>query len=260
MPFHDTKHRVRDVAVRLNRAGAGEPLLFLHGAAGVPAWGALFERLAQRFDLWVPEHPGFGLSDNPPWMRSIADLAMYYLDFIDTMHVSRVHLVGHSLGGWTAAELAVRNATKLASLSLVAPAGLRIKGAPSGDLFIWSPEELARNSYHDPALAERDLAQTPTEEEADLRLTNSFMAAKLGWEPRWHNPALERWLHRVTPRTLIVWGREDKIFPVDYAKAWRERIPDARVEIIAECGHRPHIEKPQALAEKILAFTQGGAR
>ena len=260
MAVRELKHRVRDIAVRLSRDGRGEPLLFLHGAAGLPVWLPFFEKLATRYDMLVPEHPGFGASDNPAWVRNVADLAMYYLDFLDGLGVAKVHLIGHSLGGWVAAELAVRNATQLASLTLLAPAGIRVKGIPCGDNFIWSPEEAARNRFYDQSFAEAILAHAPTEEEADLQLTNRFMAAKFGWEPRWFNPALERWLHRIRVRTLVLWGEGDKIFPSAYAKVWREQVPDVRVEIIPKCGHLPHVEQADVIAQKVLGFLVGGRR
>jgi pimeloyl-ACP methyl ester carboxylesterase len=254
MPVKELRHRVRDVGVRLWRAGAGTPLVFLHGAAGPPPWGAFFEALAAKCELIVPEHPGFGLSDNPAWIRNVADLAMYYLDFLDGLGLPPVHLVGQSLGGWVAAEVAARNATRLKSLTLVAPAGLRVNGVPCGDNFIWSAEETARNLYHDQAFAERIIAHTPSEQEAEIMLTNRFTAAKLGWDPRWFNPALERWLHRVTLPTLVLWGRDDKFLPSDYAKRWGACIPQARVELIADCGHLPHVEKAEITAQKVLGF------
>src|SRR5262245_17902332 len=119
-----SRHKVRDVTVRMRRGGSGPPLLFLHGANGLPLWLPVFDLLAKHFEVLVPEHPGFGASDNPPWMRNVGDLAMYYLDFIDTLTPHHVHVVGQSLGGWAAAEVAVRNCSRIASLSLLAPAGI----------------------------------------------------------------------------------------------------------------------------------------
>jgi pimeloyl-ACP methyl ester carboxylesterase len=260
MVARELRHRVRDITVRMLRDGQGAPLVYLHGANGLPPWSTFFERLAERYDVLMPEHPGFGLSDNPPWLRNISDLAMYYLDFLDGLGAPKVHLVGHSLGGWVAAELAVRNATQLQSLSLLAPGGVRVKGIISGDNFIWSPEETARNLFHDPKFAETMLAHTPTEEEADILLTNRFMAAKYGWEPRWFNPALERWLHRIKVPTLVIWGENDKLLPSAYAKVWGERVPNARVEIISRCGHLPQIEQADAAVKLILGFLDGAAR
>ncbi len=129
-----------------------------------------------------------------------------------------------------------------------------MKGVPIGDNFIWSPEETVRNLYHDQSLAEQILARTPNEEEAELVLKNRFMAAKLGWEPRWFNPALERWLHRLQVPTLVLWGENDKLLPSRYAALWGERVPDARIELIPQCGHLPHIEKADLAARKIGEF------
>jgi pimeloyl-ACP methyl ester carboxylesterase len=251
MPGTESRHKVRDVSVRMLRGGSGPPVLFLHGANGLPQWGPFFELLATTCDVRVPEHPGFGTSDNPAWLRNTADLAMYYLDFLEGLG-DKVHLVGHSLGGWTAAELAVRNCTRVASLTLLAPAGLRIKGMPCGDNFIWSPEEATRNVYYDQSIAERILALPVSDEAADIALTNRFAATKFGWEPRWYSPSLERWLHRISVPTLVLWGAEDKLFPKDYAALWRERISNATIEIVPECGHVPLVEKPDLTARKIL--------
>lgn len=247
-----SSHKVRDVTVRMRRAGSGPPLLFLHGANGLPVWLPVFDLLSKHFEVIVPEHPGFGASDNPPWMRNIGDLAMYYLDFIDELGHQPVHLVGQSLGGWAAAELAVRNCTRLKSLTLLAPAGIRIKGVLPGDNFIWDQEEGIRNLYHDQSIADRILAMPMSEEDADLALTSRYAATKFGWEPRWFNPSLERWLHRISVPTLIMWGRNDKLFPVDYAKRWGERIPGSHVEIVPDCGHVPAVEKPEITAKEII--------
>jgi pimeloyl-ACP methyl ester carboxylesterase len=172
-------------------------------------WLPVFDLLSKHFEVFVPEHPGFGTSDNPPWMRNIGDLAMYYLDFIEEMSAHPVHLVGQSLGGWAAAEVAVRNCTRLKSLSLLGPAGIRIKGMPAGDNFIWDAEESVRNLYFNQKITDQTLSMQLTDEQADILLTNRFAATKFGWEPRWYNPSLERWLHRITVPTLIVWGKED---------------------------------------------------
>jgi pimeloyl-ACP methyl ester carboxylesterase len=247
-----TTHKVRDVNVRMRRAGSGAPLLFLHGANGLPVWLPVFDLLSKHFEVMVPEHPGFGSSDNPPWMRNIGDLAMYYLDFIDELSHHPVHLVGQSLGGWAAAELAVRNCSRLKSLTLLAPAGIRIKGVLPGDNFIWDPEEAVRNLYHDQSIPDRMLATPLSDEEADIALTNRYAATKFGWEPRWFNPSLERWLHRIDVPTLIVWGQNDKLFPVAYAKRWGERIAGSRVEIVPDCGHVPAVEKPEFTAKEII--------
>jgi pimeloyl-ACP methyl ester carboxylesterase len=250
---------VGDVSVRVSRGGSGPALLFLHGAGGHPGWLPLFDRLAQHSTVIVPEHPGFGRSDDPRWIRHVSDLAMYYLDFLDAMALSGVHAVGHSLGGWTAAEVAVRNCSRLASLTLIAPAGIRVKGVPPGDNFIWSPEEAARNRFHDQAFANAVLEATPSEERLDEQMQNQLAAVKFGWEPRWFNPDLEKWLHRISVPTHVIWGDDDKILPAAYAPRWGERVKGARITIIQDAGHVPHVEKMERVAGPLLAFLAGVA-
>lgn len=250
----ESTYQVGTIDVRLLNAGEGATALFLHGSGGLPVWNRFFEALSQKFRVLVPEHPGFGSDKHADRIRNIADLAMYYLDFLDGLEAGPVHLIGHSLGGWAAAELATRNCTKIKSLTLIAPAGLRVKGVPVGDNFIWSPEELVRNLYHDQRLADEILGRPITDEEADRQLTNRFMAARLGWEPRWFNPRLSQWLHRIAVPTLLIWGREDQLIPSAYAGEWENGIPHLRKYLIAGCGHVPFVEKPAETANAILEF------
>ncbi len=241
--------------MRTLRGGSGPSVLFLHGAGGRPAWLPFFERLGQKYDVLAPEHPCFGKSDNPAWIRNVPDLAMYYLDVLDSAYQKPVHLIGHSLGGWVAAEVAARNCSRLASLTLLAPAGIRIKGVPPGDNFIWAPDEAARNRFHDQSFAEKIInAPPPTDEQVDEQLQNQLAAVKFGWEPRWFNPDLEKWLHRISVPTHVLWGSDDKILPSAYARLWGERVRGAQVTMIEACGHLPQVDKADAVADKVLAF------
>jgi pimeloyl-ACP methyl ester carboxylesterase len=255
MTHQTDRMTTRGVCVRVMRGGAGAPMLFLHGAGGFPAWLPFFENLSQRFVLTVAEHPCFGASDDPPWVRNVADLAMYYLDVLDAHYGAPVHVVGHSLGGWIASEAAVRNIRRIGSLTLLAPAGIRVKGIPPGDTFIWGPEEGARNRYYDQSFAEAIInAPPPSEEKLNETLQNSLAAVKFGWEPRWFNPDLEKWLHRIAVPVHAVWGREDKVIPSAYAPLWAERVGGLAVTMIERCGHSPHIEQCAAVTEKVLGF------
>ena len=127
MPAETTELRVQDVKVRhRDRAGSGPTVLFLHGAGGVPQWLPFFDRMAEHYELLVPEHPGFGGSRyDPPWIRSMADMAMFYLDLIEEARLDRIHLIGNSLGGWLAAEILIRDRAHR-SLGQLAPAGIRV--------------------------------------------------------------------------------------------------------------------------------------
>src|SRR2546429_9732779 len=105
MPAELSDLKVQDVAIKLHHAGRGPTVLFLHGAGGVPQWLPFFDALAERYELLVLEHPGFAGSADPQWIRSISDLAMFYLDLVEEARLDRVHLIGNSLGGWLAAEI-----------------------------------------------------------------------------------------------------------------------------------------------------------
>jgi pimeloyl-ACP methyl ester carboxylesterase len=257
MPGQTSELKVRDVGIRLRRAGRGATVLFLHGAGGVPQWLPFFDLLAERYEVLVPEHPGFGASDDPPWIRSTADLAMFYLDLVEEAGLDGVHLIGNSLGGWLAAEILIRDRARFRSLVQLAPAGIRVKGVPAGDNFIWGPEEALRNLYHDQSFADRILAVKPSEEQMDAMLKNRFTVAKLGWQPRWFDPDLEKWLHRIKLPALVVWGENDKIMPPAYAALWRERLPEARLVMLENCGHLPHVEHAERVAREVCAFIEG---
>src|SRR5262245_27135174 len=149
---------IGDCRIRLMRGGAGPPLLFLHGGGGVGIWLPCMAQLAKKFDAIVPEHPGFGASDTPPWLDTISDLANFYLDFLDQLDLSGVHLVGSSLGGWIAAEAAVRNATRLASLTLIGAAGSAIKNGPQVDSLRRNEGARLRDLFYDQLLAEAVIA------------------------------------------------------------------------------------------------------
>src|SRR2546430_2472792 len=127
MPAQITEFKVRGVAIKLHRAGRGPTVLFLHGPGGGPQWLPVFEALAERYELLVPEHPGFGGSDDPPWIHSMPDLAMFYLDLVEEMGLDRIHLIGNSLGGWLAAEILIRDRYRCRSLVQLAPTNIRIK-------------------------------------------------------------------------------------------------------------------------------------
>jgi pimeloyl-ACP methyl ester carboxylesterase len=242
------------------RGGKGAPLLFLHGARGAPVWLPFMEKLAQRFDVIVPEAPGFGGSDTPDWLDNIGDLAFFYLDFIEALKLSGMHLVGQSTGGWIAAEIAVRSCARLKSLVLSAPAGIHVKGVAKGDIFMWSHEEHTRKLFHDQKLADAALQRPLSEDEQMREAKNRLTMAKLAWQPRLYNPHLYKWLHRVSVPTLILWGENDNLLPPPYGPAWQKLVPGSRLEVIRNCGHLMQIERTDEWVGKITAFIEEAGR
>lgn len=245
---------VRGCKVFLRRGGDGEPVLFLHGAGGIPGWIPAFQTLADSYDLLVPDHPSFGKSDQPDWLDDMNDLAMFYMDFIDELGLDGVHLVGQSLGGWLALEIAVRNCSKLKSLTLVGSAGIRIKGKPIADIFMMDPDDLTRELFVDQSFAERILAAPVTDEQMDIQVRNRVSTARLGWQPRLFNPALRKWLHRITVPAHVIWGDSDRIIDPAYAAEFGKVLGGAEVTMIEKAGHLPHIEQAGPFVAAVSGF------
>jgi pimeloyl-ACP methyl ester carboxylesterase len=245
---------VAGCSVNVMRGGKGPPLLFLHGEDGVPLWLPFMVSLSEHYDVIVPDHPGFGRSETPEWLDQLSDLAYFYLDFINVLGLDNVHLVGHSLGGWIAAEIAIRSTRRLSTLTLVSAAGVHVHGIAKGDIFVWSQEERVRNLFVDQRYADKELSQPTTEDQGDIAIKNEFRTADLAWQPRFFDPQLRKWIHRIDVPTLIVWGEGDKIFPKPYGEAYHQLIKDSRLAVLPACGHLPQIEKADAFVDLFRRF------
>jgi pimeloyl-ACP methyl ester carboxylesterase len=256
MSFATTVLEIAATRVTHRECGSGPPLLFLHGAGGTGTVLPWVQRFAATHRVLVPDHPSFGESSDAPWLDNIHDLAYYYLDYCDALGLRDVHLVGTSLGGWLALELAVREPARFAAITLIGASGIRPGDIATGDLFLWSPVERVQNLVCDPALAARILAVPQTEAQQAAALRNHFATAKLAWEPRFFDPHLEKWLHRIRMPAHVIWGAEDRLFPVAYGRKLAASIPGAKFSTIANCGHLPHVEAPDALYE-LVALTPG---
>jgi pimeloyl-ACP methyl ester carboxylesterase len=252
----NTKLAVRGCNITLMRGGAGRLLLMLHGAGGAGSWLPYMADLAARHDVIVPEHPGFGASDTPDWLDTIPDLANFYLDFLDQLDLKNVDLIGFSLGGWIAAELAARNTSRLASLTLVAAAGIHVKGVVQVDSFLQNDEQRVRDFFHDPKRADEMLKHLARPELEDINLKNRTITAKLIWQPRGYDPQLAKWLHRIDVPTHIVWGANDRLYPKEYAFAYQRLIPGSSVTVIPDCGHIPQVEQRQAFVAALEGFLE----
>jgi pimeloyl-ACP methyl ester carboxylesterase len=264
---HTVEHvTVAGAAVRLFRGGPEEeqPLVFLHGAGGHTGWMPFLDELAGRFAVFAPEHPGFGQSDDPPWLDEVADLAYFHLSLLAALGLERVHLVGTSLGGWVAAEMAVRSTTRLASLTLVGAVGILANGQPIPDTFRMPDDENLRRYYADPERARRRLADLgrACADPAVMAVVakNRATVTRLAYRPRYHNPALAKWLHRIDVPTLLLWGAQDGLVPPAFGEAYRAMIPDARLVVLEGAGHAPFDEQKDAFLAAFDQFTNETAR
>jgi len=245
---------VRGTPVRLHTDGDGPPLLFLHGAGAGGRWLGFQEALARRFTLRCPVHPGHGGAPAADWIDEVADLAFLYLDLLDTLGLDRVHLVGASLGGWIAAEMAVMASSRLDSLVLIDPVGIKVEGWIYPFLFGMELPQVVTTIFHRPEAA---LALAPADQSLDTLVElyrQNAALARVAWNPYLYNPRLRRRLGRITAPTLLVWGEHDRLAPLACAEAWRAEIPGTRLVTFARSGHVPHLEEPQAVAGAVSDF------
>jgi pimeloyl-ACP methyl ester carboxylesterase len=243
--------------------GQGDPLLVLHGAGGHRGWTRWLDEVSERFTVWAPSHPGFGRSGDADWMEGIDDLARFYLWFMDVAKLGRPHVLGHSIGGWMAAEMATMSAGAIGRLVLVAPAGLKPETGEILDVFYYSPAQLLTMTVHDTKTVpewQELYGRPPSPEEIEIATRNREMAARLTWKPYMHNPRLAHFLPRVSNPTLIVWGREDRVVPVECGEQYRRGLPNSTLTMLERCGHLPPIEQPDVFARLVLDFLGGGSR
>lgn len=244
------------IEIELFEGGNGVPLLFLHGAQGFAPEQPYVAELMQGRRLIAPSHPGFGASGLPLWLDSIDDIAHLYLELMDRKRLDRVDIVGCSLGGWLAAEIATKTPERICKLVLVGPVGVKLGPVDEldiPDIFAMSQEKVARLIYHDVEKGKLNFAQMSDEQLTTLA-RNRETAALLTWEPWMHNPKLRHRLHRVSAPTLFVRGTSDGLVSQSYLDGYAKLIPDARVMTIAAAGHAPQLEQPAEFARVLFDF------
>ena len=252
-----TQRTVHGVPLTLLERGQGRPILVLHGESGLEPGASFVSLLAEQGRVIAPCHPGFGHATDVDAIDTVDDLSYLYLDLLEALELRGVTVVGCSLGGWVAAEMAVKCAERLTKLVLVAPTGIKVGDRETRDIpdiFALPPDEVARLQYHDPSRTARDYTNL-SDDELRAIVRNREATALYVWEPYFHNPKLRQRLHRIRIPTLLVWGASDRfLIPDYYGAAYREAIPGARLEIVEQAGHWPHVEQPVALVEHIRRF------
>lgn len=235
--------------------GAGPPLLFLHGAGGLPADAPFMGGLAAHARVIAPTHPGFGRAPLPDWIDSVDDLAYIYLDLLDALDLTDVTLVGTSMGGWIAAEIATKSTARIGRLVLGDTVGIKVSDRLTRDvvdIFATDPDVLTGLSFYDRSKAP-DWSTLP-DDAMEAIARNREASALYLWEPYCHNPKLPRRLHRIKVPTLVLWGEHDGIVKPAYGRAFAELIPGARFETIPNAGHVPQLEQPEAFVERVIRF------
>lgn len=249
---------IAGVELELFTAGEGPPILFLHGAQGFAPQHPYVPLLSARHRLIAPSHPGFGNSSLPDWIDAVDDIAYLYLELLDQLQLDQIDVIGCSLGGWLAAELATKSPRLVRRLVLVGPVGVKtgpIDRLDIPDIFALPQSELEKLLFHDPDRMRMDPSRL-SDEQLAISVRNRETLALLVWEPYMHNPKLPHRLHRVTAPTLFLRGESDGLVNARYIEAYARLLPDARVETIVDAGHAPQVEQPEAFARSVLAFLE----
>jgi pimeloyl-ACP methyl ester carboxylesterase len=246
MAYVEKRLEINGIETVVLEAGAGDPLVYLHGAGTVTGFGALLP-IAEGNRLIVPNHPGFGLSADDPSITSFDDHLLHNLDLLDALELGEVTLAGHSMGGYLASRLAALQPARVKRLVLVAPWGLRVREHPTVDFLSIPDEDLMGRLSANLAVFEGHIPMPPTPEFFAERYRETTSASRVLWE-RPYDRKLGKWLHRVTMPTLILWGAEDRIIPAEQAQFWAERISGATVRVLPGVGHLVADESPEAVA------------
>ena len=254
-----TVETARGARIGVFEAGRGAPLVFLHGAGGLFAENPFLDRLAARYHVFAPELPGYGESTGEALLEDMLDFTLHGWDVVAALGLSRPHLIGHSMGGMIAAEMACLAPNDLGKLVLVGAAGLWIPEHPIPDIFAFLPHEFAELLFHDRATGEALLTGG-----LDLRNPNALMEFYIANTKRLSmaskilfpipNRRLSKRLYRLTAPTLVVWGKSDRLIPPVYADRFQALIPHAELTVIDAAGHMLPYEQPEAFVAAVTRF------
>jgi len=259
--------RVGPFDLEVQRRGSGQPILLVHGINPISPKAPFVDLLAAHGEVIAPSHPGFGTSPRPDDFDTMYDLVQLYREILDALPAKAV-VIGFSFGGWIAAEVAAGGHPKLDRLVLVDPVGIKLGGREERDIahfFNTSPAELHGRAWHDPANRpagvyglgwQANIDDAMSDEDMVVLARNWDALCLYAWRPHLYNPQLKHWLRRVAVPTLVLWGESDRIVTPDYGRAYAGLIPGARFEAIAQAGHHPELEQPQAFVAALARFLE----
>jgi pimeloyl-ACP methyl ester carboxylesterase len=261
MYFTDTRtHALATADVTLSERGDGHPFLILHGGAGPASVTGFAELLAGNRPARVitPTHPGFGGTPRPEGLIDPRGLAVLYVELLAELDLRDVTVVGNSVGGWIAAEMALIGSDRVSSVILVNAVGIEVPGHPVADFFSLTMAEVAELSYFDPGSFRIDPAALPPAAQAVMAENRSTLAVYAG--AGMLDPSLAGRLDAVTTPTLVLWGESDRIVDQDYGRAFADAIPGARFQLLTHTGHVPQVETPQQLLGPVWDFADSHAQ
>ena len=256
--WREDRAAVAGIDVQVFSGGHGEPLLVLHGGGGNPGWMPYHEKLASHFHVIAPTHPGFGpLGRSHRWfshrVTMLDGLIWFYHRFLKSQGFGPLRVIGFCLGGWLAAELAVRYPASFSRMVLVGAPGVKSPDHANPDPFEMTPDQARAAIFYDPA-------QVPEGYDRGSHLTaaRDWKLSDRMTTPERHNPDLLQALGRLRLPTLIVWGEHDAMVSVEVGEMYQRAIPGAELSVIDGCGHAVYMEKPEAFLASVLPFMNRG--
>lgn len=253
----EEKFRVGEAELQVIKGGQGKPLLVLHGELGHPGWLSWHSALAQNRTLWIPLHPGFGKSPIADWIMDIRDLSIFYSRFIREQRLTPADVIGFSMGGWIATEMAVSNAQQFSKMILVGATGLRPPAGEIMDMFtVTARTYLNRNVLDNQGDEFKKLfggEQTPEQFEAweDARAET----ARIAWKPYMFNQSMDHLLENIVGLpTLLLWGKQDPVVPLGVAELYNKKIGGSKLVAFDKCGHMPEVEKCEDFVREVRSF------
>lgn len=248
-----------DITVDLH-GQQGHPFLLLHGGGGpgtvAPFAGLLAEQRPAR--VFTPVHPGFDGTVRPEWLTDVTTLAQAYAQLLDVLGLRNVAVVGNSIGGWIAAELAALGSDRISSVTLVNAVGIHVPGHPIAHTFSLTPVELSRLSWHDPSKFRFD-PSTLTETQRAVMAANRATLQIYSAPHDMADPTLAERLTKVPHPTLVTWGASDQVVDADYGRAYARAIPGAEFRLLQGTGHMPQLETPERLLPVVWDFADAHA-
>ncbi len=244
-----------ETKLHFRRAGRGRPVVVLHHDIGTPDELPFYDALADKFDVIVPRHPGFGVPERPQWMRHPRDIAALYQWLLADLGIERASLVGLGFGGWVAAEMAALAPRDFHRLVLVGAMGVK---PPEGDILdqaIISYIDYARAGFHDQAAFARIFGEVSTDQLVAWDLCRE-MCFRIAWKPYMYSQTLPHLLGGVRAPALVVWGDDDRVVPKSAGERYAKSLREARFEVVGAAGHCVDMEQPEALARLVTPFIE----
>jgi pimeloyl-ACP methyl ester carboxylesterase len=247
--------RLGPVRVDVAEYGAGRPFLLLHGGAGPQSVTGFAEMLAAAgSQVIVPVHPGFGGTTRPEYLHSMRGLALTYTCLLDELGLAGVTVVGNSIGGWIAAEMAIHASPRVSAAVLVDAGGLAVEDYPAADFFSLTPDQVTDMAYYEPEKFRVDFGALPAQAKAAMAGNQAALRAYTAGGMT--DPSLPGQLAAVRVPVLVVWGAADRIYPPEHGEAFARAIPGARLAVLDHAGHLPQLEAPSALLAAVLDFAR----